>query len=114
MWPSWASRNSCGGWKRHCTNGLRLVQLREKDYSREALRALALKMLPLMRQHDARLIINADIELAKEIGADGVQLTGAQLAELHERPDVEWCASFLSQRGGVAPRRSNWVAISRC
>ncbi len=73
--------------------GLRLVQLREKNYSRDAMRALALKMLPLMRQHDACLIINADIELVKEIGADGVQLTGAQLAELRERPDVEWCAA---------------------
>jgi 8-oxo-dGTP diphosphatase len=73
--------------------GFRLVQLREKNYSREALRELALKMLPLMRQHDARLIINADIELVKEIGADGVQLTGVQLAELRERPAVEWCAA---------------------
>ena len=73
--------------------GLRLVQLREKDYSRDALLALALKMLPLLRRHDARLIINADIELAKEIGADGVQLTGAQLAGLSVRPDVEWCAA---------------------
>ncbi len=73
--------------------GLRLVQLREKDYSREALRELALKMLPLMRQHDARLLINADIELVREIGADGVQLTGAQLAELSVRPDVDWCAA---------------------
>ncbi len=73
--------------------GLRLVQLREKDYSRAALRALAQKMLPLLRQHDARLIINADIELCKEIGADGVQLTGAQLADLRERPDVDWCAA---------------------
>jgi 8-oxo-dGTP diphosphatase len=74
-------------------NGLRLVQLREKNYSREALRKLALKMLPLLRQHEARLIINADIELAKEIGADGVQLTGAQLAGLSVRPDVDWCAA---------------------
>jgi 8-oxo-dGTP diphosphatase len=73
--------------------GLRLMQLREKNYSREALRELALKMLPLMRQHDARLIINADIELSREIGADGVQLTGAQLNELHERPAVDWCAA---------------------
>jgi 8-oxo-dGTP diphosphatase len=73
--------------------GLRLVQLREKNYSREALRTLALRMLPLIRQHDARLIINAEIELCKEIGADGVQLTGAQLAELSERPDVDWCAA---------------------
>jgi 8-oxo-dGTP diphosphatase len=73
--------------------GLRLVQLREKDYSSVALRALALKMLPLLQKHDARLLINADIELAKEIGADGVQLTAAQLIELRERPDVEWCAA---------------------
>jgi 8-oxo-dGTP diphosphatase len=73
--------------------GLRLVQLREKNYSREALRELALKMLSLIRQHDARLFINADIELVREIGADGVQLTGTQLAGLRERPAVEWCAA---------------------
>ncbi|MCR4305385.1 MAG: Nudix family hydrolase [Gallionella sp.] len=74
-------------------NGLQMVQLREKDYSREALRALALKLLPLLRRRDARLIINADIELAREVGADGVQLTAAQLAGLSVRPDVEWCAA---------------------
>ena len=73
--------------------GLRLVQLREKEYSREALRELALKMLPLLRKHNAHLIINSDFELAKETGADGVQLTAAQLVELRERPDVEWCAA---------------------
>jgi len=75
------------------SKGLRLVQLREKDYSRETLRELALKMLPMLRKNDARLIINTDIELAREIGADGVQLTGAQLGELRERPDVDWCAA---------------------
>ena len=74
-------------------NGLRLVQLREKNYSREALKTLSLKMLPLLRQYGAWFIINADIELAKEIGADGVQLTGAQLSELEVRPDVDWCAA---------------------
>jgi len=75
------------------SKGLRLMQLREKDYSREALRALALQMLPLIRSHDARLIINSDIELCKEIGAHGVQLTGVQLAKLSVRPEVEWCAA---------------------
>lgn len=73
--------------------GLRLVQLREKDLSRAALRELALKMLTVMRQHDARLIINANIELAIDVGADGVQLNAAQLAELHERPAVDWCGA---------------------
>src|SRR5512135_3481438 len=45
-------------------NGLRLVQLREKNYSREAMRALAVKMLPLIKQFCARLLINGDVELA--------------------------------------------------
>jgi len=74
-------------------NGLRLVQLREKDYSRAKLRELALMMLPMIRRHDACLIINSDIDLAREIGADGVQLTSTQLAELRARPDVDWCAA---------------------
>jgi len=73
--------------------GLRLVQLREKNYSRDEMRLLALKILPVLRQYGARLILNSDIELVKEIGADGVQLTGAQLAELSVRPEVDWCAA---------------------
>ncbi len=74
-------------------NGLRLVQLREKDMPRDAQRALAQRMLPLLRLHGARLIINGDIALAREIGADGVQLTAAQLAGLNARPEVAWCAA---------------------
>jgi len=74
-------------------DGLRMVQLREKGLSGEALRQLALKMLPLMKKCGAKLIINADIELAKAVGADGVQLTGKQLSELKERPPLEWCAA---------------------
>ena len=54
---------------------------------------LAMKMLPLIRNHDALLLINSDIELAQEIGADGVQLTAKQLYELPERPAVQWCAA---------------------
>lgn len=74
-------------------NGLKLVQLREKQYSRDALGELALRMLPLMRRHNALLMLNADIELAGEVSADGVQLTAAQLKELKERPNVRWCAA---------------------
>jgi len=73
--------------------GLRMVQLREKGLSHEALRELALRMLPSTQAHGARLLINADIELAHEIGADGVQLTAHQLETLHKRPAVDWCAA---------------------
>lgn len=74
-------------------NGLKLVQLREKQLSRDALRALALRMLPSLHAYGARLLINGDIDLARETGADGAQLNAAQLASLQSRPDVEWCGA---------------------
>ncbi|MDX8386585.1 MAG: Nudix family hydrolase [Gallionella sp.] len=78
--------------KEKLVGGIKMVQLREKNLSRIALREIALKIQPMMRQHDARLIINADIELAQELEA-GVQLTAGQLVSLDVRPDVCWCAA---------------------
>lgn len=73
--------------------GLGLVQLREKNLARDELRELAQRMMTMMRPRGAKLIINADIELARELGADGVQLTASQLAGLRERPAVDWCGA---------------------
>jgi len=73
--------------------GLRLVQLREKNLSRDALRELALRVVGLVHARGAKLILNGDVELAQEVGADGIQLTSRQLAELTERPPLEWCAA---------------------
>ncbi|MDP2143703.1 MAG: Nudix family hydrolase [Gallionella sp.] len=74
-------------------NGLRLVQLREKNLSRDALRELARRVVGLAHAHGARVLLNGDVELAQEVGADGVQLTGTQLAQLSERPTLDWCAA---------------------
>lgn len=71
-------------------SGLRLIQLREKGMHGPALEQLATKVLQLARSHGARLLINADIELARRIGADGVHLTAGQLVQLQSRPDVAW------------------------
>lgn len=79
--------------ERALRNGLRLVQLREKNLSREELRNMAQRMLPMLRAHEAKLLLNGDVELAREVGADGVQLTAGQLANFNERPDVGWCAA---------------------
>jgi 8-oxo-dGTP diphosphatase len=73
--------------------GLRLVQLREKNLPREELRALAQRVVTLAHAHGAKVLLNGDVELAQEVGADGVQLTATQLAELAERPAVDWCAA---------------------
>lgn len=73
--------------------GLRLVQLREKNLPREDLRTFALRVVKLAHSRDAKVLLNGDVGLAQEVGADGVQLTANQLAELGERPDVDWCAA---------------------
>lgn len=73
--------------------GLRLVQLREKNLSQNELRELAQRMVALAHAHGASVLLNGDVALAQEVGADGVQLTSAQLAELAERPAVDWCSA---------------------
>lgn len=73
--------------------GLKLVQLREKNLSRDALRELARQVVALAHEHGARVLLNGDAALAQEVGADGVQLTAAQLAGLTVRPAVDWCSA---------------------
>lgn len=73
--------------------GLKLVQVREKDLAREALEKLTRQVVALCHAHGARVLVNADIALAREIGADGVHLTAEQLRQLHGRPDLAWCGA---------------------
>lgn len=73
--------------------GLKLVQLREKELSGVALRSLAQQVVALAHAGGAKVLLNGDAEMARQVGADGVQLTSTQLAVLKERPAVEWCAA---------------------
>jgi 8-oxo-dGTP diphosphatase len=73
--------------------GLRLMQLREKDLSQDELRELALRVVAMVHARGAKVLLNGDVALAQEVGADGVQLNSAQLAELKERPAIDWCAA---------------------
>jgi len=89
--------------------GLRLVQVREKNLAREALKKLAQRVLVLARPCGAKVLVNSDLDLAREIGADGVHLTAAQLRGSSARPDVPWCGAschsgeelHLAERLGV-------------
>jgi len=73
--------------------GLRLVQVREKHLSPGELHLLAQRVVTLAHARGAKVLINGDAVLAQEVGADGVQLTSTQLAELSKRPAVDWCAA---------------------
>jgi len=68
-----------------------LLQLRFPDCDRAGVRACANDLLTRTPQWRTRLLINADIELARELGL-GVHLHATQLRELHERPlpNAQW------------------------
>lgn len=73
--------------------GLRLIQLREKNLTPKLLRELAVRTVAMAHAAGAKVLINGDVALVQEVGADGVHLTSLQLAELTERPSVAWCAA---------------------
>lgn len=71
-------------------NGLRLLQIREKQMAKDVLREFSMQVLALVRTFQAKVLINSDVELAREIGADGVHFTSSQLMALSCRPDPEY------------------------
>ncbi|CAG0973814.1 8-oxo-dGTP diphosphatase [Methylophilaceae bacterium] len=73
---------------RALSRGLRLVQVREKHLDREALRAFSKKVIEAARPYAAKVILNGDIELARELNADGVHLSSSQLMSATSRPDL--------------------------
>jgi len=67
--------------------GLRLVQVRGKDWSAAAFSRYAQEIVVMGHAAGARVLINGDIRLAQRCGADGVHLTARQLREFELRPD---------------------------
>jgi thiamine-phosphate pyrophosphorylase len=60
--------------ERALIGGARVVQYRNKSADRDLQRRQAARLRELCREHEAVLIINDDVGLALEIGADGVHL----------------------------------------
>lgn len=77
-----------GKLRRRLEGGLRLVQVREPGVSKSELASLASKVIRLARRAGARVLVNRDVTLAREVGADGVHLSALQVAAAYERPDL--------------------------
>ncbi len=90
-------------------NGLRLVQVRENGLSRELMRALSLRVVKLAHSYGARVLINSDIELVHESGADGVHLNSVQLAACRVRPELPWCAASCHNQDEI--KRANELGL---
>ena len=81
--------------------GLRLVQVREKSLSGDALMRFAGAVVAAARRHGAKALVNGDEVLARGAGADGVHLTSAQLATCSARPDFPLVAASTHTRADV-------------
>ena len=66
--------------------GLRLIQLREPLLAALALMRLAEQVLVIAKPYGAKVLINNDMQLAQQLGADGVHLSRLQLMRLSEKP----------------------------
>jgi thiamine-phosphate pyrophosphorylase len=54
--------------------GVRAVQVREKDLPEKALRPLATELRAITSRYRAKLLINGNVNIAREVHADGVHL----------------------------------------
>ena len=82
-------------------NGLKLIQIREKQMPADELRDFSRRVIAMARPYGARVLINRDINLASEIEADGVHLTAEQLAHCEARPDLPLVAASTHQRAEI-------------
>jgi 8-oxo-dGTP diphosphatase len=73
--------------------GLKLIQVREKTLGHQAAEEFARRVTALAHAHGAKVLVNADAALAREIGADGVHLTAEQLRSAPGRSDFQWCGA---------------------
>ncbi|MDD2776025.1 MAG: Nudix family hydrolase [Gallionella sp.] len=73
--------------------GLRLIQVREKQLAQKALTIFARQVVDLAHRYDAKVLVNGSVQLAEEVGADGVHFTSMQLAQCHARPSLAYCAA---------------------
>lgn len=60
--------------ERACEEGVKWVQLRMKEKTAQEQLEIALKTQAVCHRYGARLLINDHVQLAREIGADGVHL----------------------------------------
>jgi len=78
--------------------GLRLVQLREKDWPIDRQRALADALIALARPRGAKVMLNGDTALARALGCDGVHWPSKDLAAATSRPSDLLCAASCHTR----------------
>jgi 8-oxo-dGTP diphosphatase len=81
--------------------GLRLIQMREKDWAPARQRRLCVALLALAAPRGAQVLLNGDAERARTWGCAGVHWTAAALAAATARPADMLCAASCHTREEV-------------
>ncbi len=82
--------------------GLRLVQVRDKGWPVAQRLWFAEAVTRIARQRGALVLINDDEEIARQVGADGVNLTATRLKACARRPDFAWVGASCHSAGELA------------
>ena len=88
------------------SNGLGLVQVREKRFDARRLEKFAREVVSRCHSYGARVMINGEASVAERVAADGVHLTASQLLQTSRRPDVNWCAASCHDGNEIAKAES--------
>jgi 8-oxo-dGTP diphosphatase len=73
--------------------GLKMIQVREKNLPYQDVKKIAQKILDLAKPYQAKVLINDNEKLARDIGADGVHYPSHSLIRLKYRPDFSICGA---------------------
>jgi 8-oxo-dGTP diphosphatase len=68
--------------------GVRMVQWRAPSLNSEKFREIAIALRAMTYRHGSLLLLNATVEIARELGADGVHLSSSRLLATSARPVV--------------------------
>lgn len=79
-------------------DGLKLVQIREAELPDVEKESFARAVVARCHAAGALAVVNDDLALARQIGADGVHLPARRLAEINARPDFEWVGASCHER----------------
>ena len=73
--------------------GLKMIQVREKNLPYQDVKKIAQKILDMARPYQAKVLINENEKLALDIGADGVHYPSHRLNKLKDRPAFSLCGA---------------------
>jgi 8-oxo-dGTP diphosphatase len=79
--------------KNKLEEGLKMIQVREKNLPYQDVKRIAQKILDLAKPYQAKVLVNENEKLALDIGADGVHYPSDSLSQLKQRPNFSICST---------------------